>query len=170
VIAFLYWMTEFGPGDLLWSRIAWWAIAFVTAGISLTALGALLIGWRTFSAKERRVCQYPLPRSQEGVTAVHAGPSGWTVVARSLLTPTAEPGALFPEPQEDGRDRLGCLMTRRVFAIGLIFGLGFAAGCWATGFTSVDRCLDGGGRWNYERRLCEVPALGSEETNGNRRD
>ncbi len=53
MIALLYWMTEFSPGDLLWSQVAWWAIALFAGGISLTALSALLIGWRSFSPKER---------------------------------------------------------------------------------------------------------------------
>lgn len=52
MIAVLYWMSE-PPGDLLWSRVAWWAIVLFAAGISLAALGGLAIGWKSFSPKER---------------------------------------------------------------------------------------------------------------------
>lgn len=40
-----------------------------------------------------------------------------------------------------------------IAALGMIALLG--AGIWAKGCLDVDRCLDGGGRWNHERGDCE---------------
>jgi hypothetical protein len=30
-----------------------------------------------------------------------------------------------------------------------------ALGYWAKGWMDIDRCLDGGGRWNYDKGVCE---------------
>ena len=30
-----------------------------------------------------------------------------------------------------------------------------AVGFWLKGYLAVDRCLDSGGRWNYEAKACE---------------
>ena len=53
MIALLYWITEFTPGNMLWWQVAWWAVALFAGGIALVALGALLIGWKTFNPRER---------------------------------------------------------------------------------------------------------------------
>lgn len=37
------------------------------------------------------------------------------------------------------------------------YGLLFAMHGGNPDFLSIDRCLDAGGRWNYERHLCEGP-------------
>ena len=40
-----------------------------------------------------------------------------------------------------------------IFAIALILGVAFL--CWLKGCSDIDKCLDNGGRWNYEKGVCE---------------
>jgi hypothetical protein len=44
---------------------------------------------------------------------------------------------------------------RRIAVALVIAGLAIAFAVWAKGCLDVDRCLDGGGRWNYEHKECE---------------
>ena len=48
---------------------------------------------------------------------------------------------------------VGAFVLLVVFYIGALF---LAHGC-DPDFLKIDSCLDGGGRWDYERRLCESP-------------
>ena len=49
-------------------------------------------------------------------------------------------------------------MKKKSRLIGAIIGLGLLGGLifWARGCLAVDKCLDNGGRWNYERHECEM--------------
>ncbi len=45
-------------------------------------------------------------------------------------------------------------LQRTLLAIGALL-IGMTLGYWFRGWLDVDRCLDRGGRWNYEAGWCE---------------
>jgi hypothetical protein len=42
---------------------------------------------------------------------------------------------------------------RLLVSLGLLIAL---YACWGREFIAVDRCLDAGGRWNYELSICQT--------------
>lgn len=47
------------------------------------------------------------------------------------------------------------LNKKRLVMWSIILALAVMAGCFLAHQVAIDRCLDGGGRWNYERGECE---------------
>lgn len=47
------------------------------------------------------------------------------------------------------------MKNKKIVMIFIAVVILIAAGIWARGFLSVDSCLDSGGRWNYETKICE---------------
>jgi hypothetical protein len=47
------------------------------------------------------------------------------------------------------------MRKKKLIVMALIMILALAFIYWCKGYMDVDKCLDGGGRWNYEKSSCE---------------
>lgn len=47
------------------------------------------------------------------------------------------------------------MKKKRIFIIVLLLVLLLVFAYWFKGYMAVDKCLDNGGRWNYEKSICE---------------
>lgn len=72
---------------------------------------------------------------------------------RSVNTGLATAGGF--RPQADGMEKPSMKRSRYLLLVGALLGIA-AVSVWAWREIAIDRCLDNGGRWNYQGSKCEM--------------
>ncbi len=52
---------------------------------------------------------------------------------------------------------------KKKFLLSVAVLLVIAFAFWMKGCLDIDKCLDNGGRWNYEKGICEYQDIGQEK-------